>query len=328
MLFPSYRSPAAQCSTFSFSGSSMEELNSTSNVSSPGRPHPPSWDFSELATAVVLSICFVLGVPGNIAVIIIRPNREHLSNLSQMLMLNLAMSDLLCLLTLPLWIYTFLYTWTLGLVACKLLTYLVYCSLYGSLLTVTALSVQRYVQVVYLQRCLYQTGKRRLLVLLWLVAMILSIPALVTRRVLKDQYWAHCQPHFSSPAQQIAVLLSESLQGFISFSVVAFAYIQLQRKVHQTAFFNNPRTTWLVTSIIAAFFVLWMPYLIINLLGVAAITVKNEGLLKFCVDSWNITGALTFVNSCLNPLLYAFASRSKCAPCQKKHVVNAEVRLS
>lgn len=126
----------AQCSTFSFSGSSMEELNSTSNISSPGQPHPVSWD-SKLTTSVVLSLCFALRVPRNIAVIIIKPNWQHLSNLSQILMLILAMSDLLCLSTLPLWSYTILYTWTLGPVACKLVTCLVYCSVYVSLLTVT-----------------------------------------------------------------------------------------------------------------------------------------------------------------------------------------------
>uniref|UniRef100_A0A8C4GLJ9 G-protein coupled receptors family 1 profile domain-containing protein n=2 Tax=Dicentrarchus labrax TaxID=13489 RepID=A0A8C4GLJ9_DICLA len=313
-----------QYTTFSFSASrlcSMEQLNSTvvtSNISSsPVPPPPPSWDSSSLVTAVVLSLCFLLGVPGNTAVIILKPNRQHLSNLSQALMLNLAMSDLLCLLTLPLWIYTFLYSWTLGLVACKLLTYLMYCSLYGSMLTVTALSVQRYLQVVYLQKCLPQAGKRRLLALLWLVAMILSIPALVVRQLGTDGHWTQCKALYSSPAQEVAVLLTESLVGFVSFSLVAFAYISVHRKVHQAAFFNNPQTTWLVTSIIVTFFALWMPYLIINVLGVAAIAAKSEGLLKFCMNSWNIVGALTFVNSCLNPLLYAFASRNICTVCQK-----------
>ncbi len=125
---------------------------------------------------------------------------------------------------------------------------------------------------------------------------------------------------FPGPASDRAALV-----GFVLFSVVAFAYICLHRKVNQAAFFNNPQTTRLVTSIIVTFFVLWMPYLIINVLGVAAISLKNEGLLKFCMDSWNTAGALTFVNSCMNPLLYAFASRNMCTACQKrKHVVDAE----
>ncbi|XP_038583121.1 chemokine XC receptor 1-like [Micropterus salmoides] len=147
----------------------MEQLNSTvvtSNISSsPGYPPLESWDSRGLVPAVVLSLCFLLGVPGNIAVIILKPNWQHLSSVSQSLMLNLAISDLLCLLTLPLWIYTYLYSWTLGQVACKLLAYLMYCSLYGSLLTVTVLSVQRYLQVVYLQKCLHQLKMYKLKIL-------------------------------------------------------------------------------------------------------------------------------------------------------------------
>ncbi|XP_074471074.1 leukotriene B4 receptor 1-like [Sebastes fasciatus] len=307
----------------------MEQLNSSvvpSNISSsPGHPYPASWVSTGLIPAMVLVLCFLLGVPGNIAVIIIRPNWQHLSILSQRLMLNLAISDLLCLLTLPLWIYTLLQSWTIGLVTCKILAYLIYCCLYSSLLTVTALSVQRYLLVVYPQRCFNQVGRRRLLVLLWLVAMILSVPALVVRQLTTDQNWTNCEAQFSSPAQQMAVLLTESLPGFVSIIVVVFAYITLHRKVNQAAFFNNPQTTRLVTSIIVTFFVLWVPYHITNVLGVAAISIKNDGLLKFCEDSWSIVGALVFVNSCLNPLLYAFASRNMCTLCRKReHTVNAD----
>ncbi|XP_049445559.1 leukotriene B4 receptor 1-like [Epinephelus fuscoguttatus] len=276
----------------------MEQLNSsvvTSNISSsPGHPPPASWDSSGLVPAVVLSVCFLLGVPGNIAVIILRPNWENMSSLSQILMLNLAISDLLCLVILPLWIYTLLFSRKIGLVACKLLMYLIYCSIYGSMLTVTVLSVQRYLQVVRLQKFFDQQEMGRLVVLLWLVAMSLSIPTLVVRQLKTDQHWTSCQPHYSSEAQQAAKLLTETVVGSVSVSVVAFSYISLYRTVDQAAFFNNPQTTRLVTSIIVTFFVLWMPYYIINVLGVAGVLLKNEGMLKFFVDSRGIAAALTF----------------------------------
>lgn len=92
----------------------MEELNSSvvpSNISS-SDGHPPlvAWVSTSLIPALVLSLCFLLGVPGNIAVIVLRPNWQHLSSLSQSLVMNLAVFDLLSLLTLPLWIYTLLYS--------------------------------------------------------------------------------------------------------------------------------------------------------------------------------------------------------------------------
>nr|XP_033505133.1 leukotriene B4 receptor 1-like [Epinephelus lanceolatus] len=301
---------------------SMEQLNSsvvTSNISSsPGHPPLESWGSRGLVPSLVLSFCFLLGVPGNIAVIILRPNWENMSSLSQFLMLNLAISDLLCLITLPLWFYSLLFCWIFGLVACKLLSFLIYCSIYGSMLTVSVLSIQRYLQVVRLQKFFDQRGRRRLVALLWLVAMSLSISALVVRQLKTDQNWTSCLPHYSSEAQQVAVQLTETVVGSVSIAVVALSYIGLYRKVNQAAFFNNPQTTRLVTSIILTYFVLWMPHHIINVLGVAAFSLKNERLMKFSEDASNIAGALTFVNSCLNPLLYAFASRNLCTLCQKR----------
>ncbi|XP_068433614.1 leukotriene B4 receptor 1-like [Clinocottus analis] len=307
----------------------MDQLScsNTSNISSaPGCPPLPSWYTDNLIPALVLSFCFLLGVPGNITVIILKPNWQQLSSVSQSLMLNLAISDLLCLLTLPLWIYTLLYSWPFGVVTCKLLSYLVYCGLYGSLLTVTALSVQRYLQVVQLQKWFDREGKKRMLVLLWLIAMLLSIPSLVVR-----QHWTTCRPHFSSPTQQMAVLLSELLSGLASITVVVFSYISLHRKVNQAAFFNNPQTTRLVTSIIVTFVILWMPYHLINMLAIAAISLNNDSLMKSFIDNVNIGRAFVFVNSFLNPLLYAFASRNMCTVCQERNidsVVNAEARVS
>ena len=299
----------------------MEEFNSslvTFNISStPDHPSTASWASIRLVPSVVLSICFLLGVPGNIAVIILKPNWQHLSSLSQSLMLNLAISDLICLLPLPLWIYTLLYSWTLGLVACRLLTYLMYCSLYSSRLSVTLLSVQRYLQVVHRQNIFDRVGKMRLLVLLWLVTVILSIPALVIQQVIRDQHGTSCTGTYAPPSQQVAVLLPECL-GLVLISVVAFSYIGVQRKVNQAAFFNNPQTTRLITSIIVTFFVLWMPYYITHVLGVAAILIKNDGLWKFFLNSWNIFLALVFVNSCLNPLLYAFALKNMCTLCGER----------
>uniref|UniRef100_A0A3B3HZY0 G-protein coupled receptors family 1 profile domain-containing protein n=1 Tax=Oryzias latipes TaxID=8090 RepID=A0A3B3HZY0_ORYLA len=258
--------------------------------------------------AVILCLCFLLGVPGNIAVIILKPNFQQLSSMTQSLMLNLAVSDLLCLLTLPLWIYSLLYGWIFGLLACKVLTYLKYCSVYRSLLTVVLLSFQRYMLVVHQQ---FQTKMRLCLVLLWLVSLILSIPNFEVRQEIPDKNWLRCGYLFSSRTQKLALQLIETLVGFISFFIVAFSYIQLYRKVTRAAFFNNPQTSRLVTSIIIVFFVLWIPYHTINVLSVGATVFHNERLEKHFGELRYIVVFLTFINSCLSPLLYSSSS-----PCQ------------
>uniref|UniRef100_A0A3Q4I3F6 G-protein coupled receptors family 1 profile domain-containing protein n=1 Tax=Neolamprologus brichardi TaxID=32507 RepID=A0A3Q4I3F6_NEOBR len=271
--------------------------------SSAGNSSGTSLDSRSLIPATVLSICFLLGFLGNIAVMILKPNWENMSSLSQSLMLNLAVSDLLCMLTIPLWTYSVLNSWTFGVEACKLVTYLGYCSVYGSLLTVTAMSIQRYLQVVF-----PQVGASLLLVPLWLSAMILSIPALVVRQLVEQPHWFYCKHQYFSEGQSIAVLLTEILVGFVLFSIIVFSYTSIYRKVNRAAFFNNQQTTRVITSIIVTFFGLWMPYLAINVIAVAAISLKNKSLLKFCEDTWNAVGTLTFLSSTMNPLLYTFTS--------------------
>ncbi|XP_008396286.1 leukotriene B4 receptor 1-like [Poecilia reticulata] len=294
--------------------------NSNMNTSDFSLP-PRTWVHNGLIPAVLLSFCFLLGVPGNIAVILLKPNWQNMSRLSQSLMLNLAIFDLLSLLTLPLWIYALLSTWTFSLGTCKLLGFLVYCSLYGSLLTVTALGVQRYIVVVNQRRCV-QVQKSHLLVPLWFGATVLSIPALVTERVETNIYdgWRYCYPQFSSRAQGLAVLLSETTSGFVSFFVVAYSYIRLHRKIRQATFFNNPQTTRLLTSIIVSNFVLWSPLHTINMLTLGAICFENDSLLKFCVDIWDIVKAIAFLNNCINPLLYAFSVQKMCRVCMNQEL--------
>ncbi|KAK7906932.1 hypothetical protein WMY93_015544 [Mugilogobius chulae] len=213
----------------------MDRLNLTSanltNFTNALTPAPSPSLILDVVPAVVLSLCFLVGFPGNVAVLILRPNWQQLSRLSQFLMMNLALSDLLSLITLPVWIYTFLYEWTLGILTCKIVAFFVYCSLYSSLMTITALSVQRYVQVVHPHRC--PQFKKRLLALMWLVSVVFSIPSLLFRTTGEKQGKMDCLTKYSSSAQEVAVLLTESFVGFSALIITSCSYILLNRKLNQ-----------------------------------------------------------------------------------------------
>ncbi|XP_064194038.1 leukotriene B4 receptor 1-like [Anguilla rostrata] len=283
----------------------MQHLNTSSSNST------FSWNIDQVAPSVVLGLCCLMGVPGNIAVIVVIVRRYKSENFTLKLMLNLAVSDLLSLITLPMWIYALLYGWVFQRLTCKLITYFIFCNLYSNLLTVTVMSVQRYLAVLYPQYWarLRGMGERVLLVTLWGLSGVLASPVFVVWDVVKDDGQLFC--YRKSNGEAVAVLLMETLLGFVvPFSILVTSYFCLHKKVNQTVFFSSQRMTRLVTSIVVTFFILWSPFHVINVLEISSIMLKSRSLLKFSEVARNFTVALTFINNCVDPFLYAFSSRN------------------
>ena len=136
-----------------------------------------------------LGLCFLIGVPGNIAVIMVILRHFKKDNFTMHLMLNLATSDILCLVSLPLWMFALLDSWIFGPAVCKALSYLIVTCLYTSLLTVTLMSVHRFVMVLYPLHWarLGVRGQLALLVSLWVLACIKCSSVGITFHVTADK---------------------------------------------------------------------------------------------------------------------------------------------
>ncbi|XP_028852291.1 leukotriene B4 receptor 1 [Denticeps clupeoides] len=263
----------------------------------------------------VLGVCCILGVPGNMAVLVVLRHRLRKDSFTLWMMLSLAVSDLLTLLTLPVWIQALQIGWNFGVGSCKLISYLVYWSLYTSVLCVTMLSIQRYIQVLYPKTWagLKAKLKKVLLGFMWALGSILASHALVQREVRKENDGLqHCLPHYRwEPQEKVATLVMESLLMFvIPFTILASLYSSLQRRVNRLVLFNSRRMTRLVSSIIVVFFIFSFPIHVNNFLVVIAIWTESESLQRFSELSRAFCGAMTFINSCVNPFLYAFSHRA------------------
>ncbi|XP_056113304.1 leukotriene B4 receptor 1-like [Rhinichthys klamathensis goyatoka] len=257
-----------------------------------------------LTSSTVLGLCFALGVPGNLAVMVMLT--QHLEgSFTPNLMLSLAVSDLLSLIFLPVWIYALLNGWVFGRGLCLLFSYVVYWSLYSSVLSVTLLSVQRYLQVLYTQRWakLGGKGQKGLIFGIWISSGALASYALYYRSVeRKKDGRLHCSQDYRNPQEKIAVLLVETLVMYFVplFSLLCF-YLRLHQRISQSASFSSHRLTKLAVRIVVVFFIFSTPCMINNM--VLMVSWKSEA-------SNNVTGALFFINSCVNPFLYAFSARA------------------
>ncbi|XP_027018729.2 leukotriene B4 receptor 1-like [Tachysurus fulvidraco] len=244
----------------------------------------------------VLAVCFILGVPGNIAVMVRLSGWLKRGSFTPRLMLSLAISDLLTLISLPIWIWDFLHGWVFGLVLCKLLSYMVYLSLYCSILCVVLMSMQRYIQVLHPEKWkkLGKKGKKILLSGMWMLSAVLSSYALVQRNLSLDREGRlQCRLSYRYDVERVATLIWEMIIFVASFTLVSYFYFHLYRGVNNSAFFSSNSLTKLVTRIVVCFFIFWIPFHIKNTLLIIAVLIGNDSLLRSAESGDNITAALT-----------------------------------
>ncbi|KAJ8335595.1 hypothetical protein SKAU_G00389370 [Synaphobranchus kaupii] len=297
----------------------MQHLN-TSNQNS------TSWNTKNVASSVVLGMCCVVGIPGNLLVAVAISRRLRRASLMVKLMLNLALTDILSLLMLPVWIVALLGDWPYSPAACKILSYAVYCGVYASVLTVTLMSIHRYLKVLYpsgtARLHLGWRGGKVLLASLWALSCFLATPAAVFREVKVEEAGSGrlaCRPHYGSRVTEATILLLETLLLFlVPGAILTSSYLCIIHRVGRSPFPSSHRLNQLVTWVVAAFFIFWAPSHALNLVqAVAAIVERVEPgaelgarLREAARQGHNVAGAFTFLNSSLNPFLYAFASRS------------------
>ncbi|KAG1960741.1 chemokine XC receptor [Pimephales promelas] len=98
---------------------------------------------------VIFSLVVVLSCIGNILVLVILALYESLKSLTNVFILNLALSDLLFTFGLPFWTSYFVWGWTFGEIGCKAVKFLFYVGFYSSVLFLTLMTIQRYMAVVH-----------------------------------------------------------------------------------------------------------------------------------------------------------------------------------
>uniref|UniRef100_A0A8C6TWM6 Pyrimidinergic receptor P2Y6 n=1 Tax=Neogobius melanostomus TaxID=47308 RepID=A0A8C6TWM6_9GOBI len=139
-------------------------------------------DFKQILLPAVYSFVFVLGLPLNAAVIQkIWRKRPNLSR-NNIYTLNLAIADLLYVMSLPLLIYNYGSHdyWPFGEFTCKLVRFQFYSNLHGSMLFLTCISVQRYLGICHPFVLWHKRGGRKLAWrvcgVVWLVVALLCAP--------------------------------------------------------------------------------------------------------------------------------------------------------
>ncbi|KAM4613792.1 putative G-protein coupled receptor 25 [Polymixia lowei] len=268
---------------------------------------------------------FFTGFFGNLFVIIVIGTKGRRgSRLVDTFVVNLALADLVFVLTLPLWAISANQDdhWNfgpLGNVLCKLSSYIIAVNRFSNIFFLTCMSVDRYLAVVKLLDSRFlRSGQciRLTCAAVWLISLVLGTPSLVYRNVKWFNNKPSCsdeQSPFFTGLSLTTVFLTFALPVLIVFLCYGTILVHLQKHSVGVA---NPRASArrrhslkMVLTILLFFVVSWFPF---NLFKTIIIfSHLSDADLSCYTQSWQRNGlilscCLAFLNSCVNPAIYFF----------------------
>ncbi|KAK2854306.1 hypothetical protein Q5P01_006967 [Channa striata] len=294
-------------------------MNHSAERAPPENMDPEEFDGGTAVACVILGLSFLIGAPGNLLVIwtILRhvKKRSH----TVVLILHLAVADLLVLITLPLWIYSLAQSWVFGEASCKAMVFLITACMYSSVFLITLMSVERFLAVRYPFASAEWRRKKalnKLLLALWTLAFVFSTPVIPTQ-VVGDESGECLYREYTSVTQELVCVLLETLVGYIlPLSILVVCYGCLCSRITQMTFKSKQKSTLLIASVVLVFAICWTPHHVGNILSLVNLAIQTPfpdtaSTLETVRSTMAfIAGAMVFVSSTVNPMLYMFAART------------------
>lgn len=285
---------------------------------------------------------FLLGLVGNSLVIWVITCGVRLRTMTDVCLFNLAIADLLLVCTLPFLAHQATDSWVFGDGTCKVVLGVYYIVFYCGIFFICLMSVDRYLAIVHAVYALKARTKSfgvTAAAFTWVMGFIASFPDLV---FLKQQTALNgskfCSPDF--PKQEgnysshhnwivFGIFKMNILGLFLPIFIMVFCYSQIVWKLLSTHS-SRRQAIRLVFLVVAVFFCCWVPYNVsaffkaLEYLGVYTACNSSKAIRL----SLQVTEAIAYFHSCLNPFLYVFVGekfrrqllrlikRSPCHLCQ------------
>nr|XP_028607032.1 C-C chemokine receptor type 5-like [Podarcis muralis] len=279
----------------------------------------PSASVNEFASQFLpplYSLVLIFGLLGNSLVVLILIRYKKLKSMTDIYLLNLAISDLLFIFTLPFWAYYAAHEWVFGDAMCKILSGIYYVGFYSGSFFIILLTIDRYLAIVHAVFALKaRTVTYGILtsVVMWGVALLASVPVMVFNRLQKEDNRSVCTPHFSYENQIVwnqFFTLKMNLIGLIfPMIVMTFCYAQIIKTLMKCRNDKKSKAVRLIFIIMIVYFIFWAPYNIVLLLQ----TFQDAFDLSNCASISNLaiaaqaTETIAMAHCCINPVIYAFA---------------------
>nr|XP_033786313.1 C-X-C chemokine receptor type 6 [Geotrypetes seraphini] len=255
------------------------------------------------------SFTFVFGLVGNSLVLAIYIFYEKLKKLTDVFLVNLATADILFLCTLPFLAYDAANQWIFGLFMCKILRGLYAVNLYTSMLTLTCITVDRYIAIAQATRMHRFQGKQLALGLgictaVWVVSVIIATPQFIFNKQFTIDNKVKCYPQYNPPHLQLMVNGLQMTFGFIlPLLAMIVCYVIIINTIIHAKGLRKYKSLKIIFMVVAVFIATQLPYNTVTL--ISTIDPAANMHLDF-IRALTITETIAYLHGCLNPVLYFF----------------------
>ncbi|KAM4821437.1 atypical chemokine receptor 2 [Thomomys bottae] len=273
--------------------------------------------FGRIFLPLIYGLIFVLGLSGNLLLLVILLRHVPRKRATEIYLINLAISNLCFVVTLPFWAISVAWHWVFGNVLCKLVSVLYTVNFYSGIFLISCLSLHKYLEIVRSQpRHRLRTPSASLLLtaVVWVVALAISIPDMVFMQVSEEppHVW-NCYADFGGHGTTWKLFLrfQQNLLGFLlPFFIMSFVYVRIGCVLVRLKPPGQGRAVRMIVGLVVAFFVMWFPYnLTLFLYSLVDLHVFGTCVSSIRLDyALQVTESFAFFHCCVTPLLYAFSS--------------------
>ncbi|XP_047217561.1 C-C chemokine receptor type 1-like [Girardinichthys multiradiatus] len=272
--------------------------------------------FSKGFLVTIYILVFILGFLGNGLVVCVLVKHRNQTNMTDMCLFNLALSDLLFLFTLPFYTHdTVVEEWTFGDFMCRFLSCSHHTGFFSSIFFMVVMTLDRYWVIMYAHKVArYRTvrGCFTLIVFVWILSIWVSLPSFIFSR-LDEGPVIRC---YYEPVNEYLVyydLFATNILGLvIPMLVMVVCYSRIIPTLVNMRTAKKHRVVKVIISIMVIFFLFWAPYRISRFLK---FLLSKELLDASCSLEVNIkmstivTETIAYTHCCLNPIIYAFVGQ-------------------
>ncbi|MCJ8738220.1 hypothetical protein PDJAM_G00033050 [Pangasius djambal] len=279
--------------------------------------------FDQTSTVVITFVYFVVcavGLCGNALVMYVILRYAKMKTVTNIYILNLAVADVLCMLSLPfIAIQLALLHWPFGAAICRIVLTMDSLNQFTSIFFLTVMSIDRYLAVVHpIKSTKWRKPRvaKTISLAMWGVSLLVNLPIMIFSGLNTNKNEARtCTMLWPDPQNTYytAFIFYTFLLGFfLPLIVICLCYLLIVIKVKSSGVrvcsskrkHSERKVTRMVSIVVIVFVLCWLPFYMFNVASVTGTLIPTP-VLKSTFDFVVVLG---YANSCANPILYAFLS--------------------